>query len=208
MKKSLIIIGSGGHAKVLLDALLLQHQAVLGFTDSNKDKWGTQIFGVSILGDDKIIEKYLPSDVHLALGIGANELKISLYKNFKKTGYLFPAIIHPQAVVSKLSTVINDGVQVMAGAAINPGCFLGENSIINTSASLDHDCHIANHVHIAPGVVLAGGVIIEESTYVGPGATIVRGVKIGKNCVIGAGTLVLQDVVPGSKVYGVPGKVI
>ena len=94
----------------------------------------------------------------------------------------------------------------MAGAVIQPGTRLGVNTIVNTRASIDHDCIIGDHVHIAPGAVLSGEVRVGNCSHIGCGATIVQGVKLGEATVIGAGAVVLKDVPDGTTVVGVPAR--
>ena len=96
----------------------------------------------------------------------------------------------------------------MAGVVIQPSSMIGRNAIINTRASVDHDCIIGDHVHIAPGVTLSGAVRVEEGAHVGTGCTVIQGVQIGRNSTIGAGSLVLKDVPARTTVYGVPGRVV
>lgn len=94
----------------------------------------------------------------------------------------------------------------MAGAVIQPDVTIGANVLINTRASVDHDCRIGDHAHLAPGTTLCGGVCVGHTTHIGAGATVIQGVQIGNRCLIGAGSLVLRDVADGKKAYGVPAK--
>ena len=96
----------------------------------------------------------------------------------------------------------------MAGAVIQAGVRVAENTIINTKTSVDHDCQIGSHVHLAPGVTVCGNVKIGDSVHVGSGATIIQGIIVGPRCLIGAGTLVRSNVPAGATVIGVPGRII
>ena len=98
------------------------------------------------------------------------------------------------------------GVAVMANVAINPDTYVGDHAIINTGATVDHDCHIARFAHIAPGVHLTGEVTVREGTLVGAGVATIPGVTIGKWCVIGTGAVVTKDVPDSVIAKGVPAR--
>lgn len=206
MRNDVIILGAGGHSKVLIDVLRLNRFDVFGIADPNLKS--SKYCNVPIIGDDSEILKLSVERVILVNGIGSvktTALRASAYQFFKKCGYSFLNIIHPSAIISNHVTM-GEGVQVMAGAVIQPGCTIGNNTLVNTSASIDNDSLIGDHVHIAPGVTLSGGVEIGNNVHVGAGSVIIQGVKIGDNVTIGAGSVVLNDIVPGKTVFGVPAK--
>jgi UDP-perosamine 4-acetyltransferase len=208
MNLPVIVVGGGGHAKVLIEALLTMGSDVLGYTDP--DESVKTVSGLSRLGDDQAILKYDPEKLRLVNGVGSTastSLRRSIYDRFRMKGYRFRIVAHSSAVIAS-DVLLEDGVQIMAGAVVQPGCRLGTDAIINTGASIDHDCDIGPHVHIAPGAVLSGNVRIEEGVHVGVGAIIIQGVVIGEESVIGAGSVVLQNVPPCATVVGVPGRVI
>jgi len=209
MKESILVIGAGGHASVLVDALLtLNHVEVIGLVDLNLDRVGQSVLGINIIGDEKLIQNYSPEKIKLVNGIGSitiPERREVIYRRFKSLGYTFFSVIHPHAYVAK-QVILGEGVQIMAGSVLQTGCVIGANSIVNTRTSVDHDCHIAEHVHLAPGVTLSGNVHIDTLTHVGTSATILQGIKIGNHCLIGAGSLVNRNIPNHSKVIGVPAK--
>jgi UDP-perosamine 4-acetyltransferase len=208
MNLPVIVLGSGGHAKVLIEALLLQRREVLGYTDPDEAR--KMVLGLSRLGGDQAILEYDPEKLKLVNGvgsIGSTLSRKSLYDRFRKKGYRFQNVAHPSAIIAS-DVRLEEGVQIMAGAVVQPGSRLGANTIINTGAMVDHDCDVGAHVHIAPGAVLSGNVRIEEGVHVGAGAIIIQGVVIGERSIIGAGTVVLRDVPSCVTVVGVPGKVI
>ncbi len=208
MKNPVIVIGGGGHAKVLIDMLLANSVAVHGFTDPNPQY---QLFeGIGWLGDDEVILKHSFDEIFLANGLGSirdTTRRRKLFSQYKSLGYDFVSAIHPSAQVAS-GVTLSEGVQIMAGVVVQAGSRIGENTIVNTKASVDHDCIIGNHVHIAPGVTISGGVRIGDNSHIGVGATVIEGVRIGMNSIIGAGALVLRDVVEGTTVVGVPAKEI
>lgn len=202
-----IIIGGGGHARVIADVLRLQGVRILGFTeidDSRKSLTST----VPYLGDDAIIGQHHIEEVLLANGLGSindTTARRKIYGTFSEQGYQFAVCIHPSAVIAT-DARIGEGSQIMAGSVVQPGCDIGRNVIINTRASLDHDCVIGDHVHVAPGVTLSGAVRVAAGAHIGTGATVIQGVTIGEYSMIGAGSVVLKDVADASVVVGVPAK--
>ena len=208
MTLPVIVIGAGGHAKVLIDALLQSAVRIIGLTDAQPGLFGTTILGVSVIGNDNVVLQHSPQSVRLVNGLGSTKsisARQVLYDRFKSAGYHFASVIHPSAAVSSHANLA-EGVQVMAGAVIQAGTRIGENSIVNTRASVDHDCIIGAHVHIAPGATLSGSVELGDAVHVGTGATIIQGVRVGRGSTVAAGAAVISDVPDESKVAGVPAK--
>lgn len=208
--KPVIIVGGGGHAKVLLDTLKSKNIEIIGITDPDGKKHNFMIEGIRVIGTDDELDNYSVNDVLLVNGLGSIKDTIkrrTVYESLKNKGFSFSDVIHQSAVIAS-SVRIEEGVQVMAGAVIQPGCVINENTIVNSSASIDHDCLIGKNVHIAPGVTLSGEVEVEDNVHVGAGVTIIQGVKIGQNSLIGAGSVVLKDIPANTKAVGVPAKVV
>jgi sugar O-acyltransferase (sialic acid O-acetyltransferase NeuD family) len=200
-----IVLGGGGHAKVLIDILKLKSVPVIGITVPQEQ---TGIIGVPVIGDDDEVFRFSPDSVRLVNGIGSAgnpERRIRLFETFKKAGYRFMTVIHPFSYVSQ-DAVIGEGTQVMAGAVIQPGTNIGCNCIVNTKASVDHDCRIGDHVHVAPGATICGGVTIGTGTHIGAGATVIQSKRLGERCMVGAGALVNRDVRDTATVIGIPAK--
>ena len=205
-EKPVILLGAGGHAKVLLDILLEQNIEVLGIVEKDGADLPSDMYGIPVIGTDSDVQQYQPDKVGLVNGIGSigpTALRQKVYEKFRRQGYCFPQVIHPGAVVSRRAE-LGEGVQIMAGAVVNIGTRVKENSIINTNASVDHDCLIGAHVHIAPGVTLSGGVTVGNGSHIGTGASVVQGIEIGANVIVGAGAVVVNTVAVGKTVCGVP----
>lgn len=203
-----IVIGGGGHAKVLASTLLLCKKRVLGFVDLNPTS--PSLLGIRCLGVDKVVALYPPGDVQLVNGVGSTgsaARRQDVYDRFSRDGYSFANVIHPSANIA-LEAQIEDGVQIMAGAVIQPGSQIGSNAIVNTGAIIDHDCIVGSHAHIAPGAVLSGGVLVGAGAHVGTRACVIQGVSIGDGSIVGAGAVVIRDVPPGVIVVGVPAKTV
>ena len=206
----IIVIGGGGHAKVLIESLQLQKRSILGITDSNENKKGSTLFGVPIIGDDNMILQHPPKSIQLVNGIGAVQnttVRGKIFNFFKKHNYSFAQVIHPSCILSP-DIELSEGVQMMAGTIIQPGTLVGSNTIINTKTTIDHDCTIGDHVHLAPGVTINGAVQIHNGVLIGTGATILQTVSIGENSIIGAGSVVIDDVPNDVKMVGIPANLI
>lgn len=209
MTRPLIVIGAGGHAKVLIEALLHAGLPLAGIVDADPARHGTTLLDQPIRGGDDLILAHTPADVLLVNGLGSiadPSLRVRIFETFKGHGFNFESVIHPSAIVAS-DTLIGEGVQIMAGTVIQPGCRLGDNSIVNTGTTIDHDCLIGKHVHLAPGVTLSGGVTVGEEAHIGTGATVIQGITIGPKTIVGAGAVVIRDVPENSTVSGVPAKV-
>lgn len=207
LEKPVIIIGNGGHAKVLVDCLRLKNVNIIGMLDKCPSS-GIEVTDIPILGDDCAIFDYPSDAVELVSGIGSignTGLRTDIFNRFKNLGYSFRSVIHPNAIVSE-NCYLGEGIQIMAGAVINTGTQIAADTIVNTGAVIDHDCKIGSHVHIAPGVTISGGVRIGDGSHIGTGATIIQGVTIGERALIAAGAVVISDIASGSKVVGVPAK--
>ena len=206
--QKVILLGGGGHAKVLLDALRLLPVDILGYTSPRQSADGRFEADISYLGTDEEIASRFDLNVKLVNAIGAAGLpdkRAEVYARFKQWGYSFLQVIHPSAVIGT-GVRLGEGVQIMAGAVIQPDTTIGANALINTRASVDHDCQIGDHAHIAPGTTLCGAVSVGHTTHIGAGTTVIQGVHIGRRCLIGAGSLVIRDLADGKKAYGVPAK--
>lgn len=203
--RSLVLLGAGGHARVLVALARAVDHPVLGVCDPSLAADGISRWeGLDVLGDDSALARLPPDHVALALGIGqlaTGNLRERLYDVWRARGYDFPALVHPSAWIAP-GIVLGDGVQVMAGVVIQPGCTIGENSIINTRASIDHDCSIGNNVHLAPGSTLCGSIVVEDGAFIGAGATVIQGLRIGARAVVGAGVTLVQDLSPATTILG------
>ncbi|RJR21780.1 MAG: acetyltransferase [Nitrospiraceae bacterium] len=209
-KEKIIILGGGGHAKVLIEIIRSGGIfEIAGILDARFEK-GLKISGVPVIGKDDLLPGIFERDriINACIGVGStrdNSLRRALYEKVKQIGFSVPSLVHPKAVVSA-SCRISEGTQLMASSVVQPCSFIGENTIINTGAIIDHDCNVGRHVHICPGAVLSGECLVGEGSFIGTGATIVNGIKIGKNVTIGAGSVVVNDIADDSVVKGVPAR--
>jgi UDP-perosamine 4-acetyltransferase len=208
LKRPVIILGAGGHGRVILDLLQKLNYEVRGFSDPDQTLWGKTIDGVPVIGgDDEILN--LDTDViHLALGVGGtgdNSFRKKLFTFFSERHYTFPSFVHPSAIIAS-NVILGKGSIAMAGSVIQTGCRIGDNVIINTGALVDHNCIIGDHVHIAPGAVISGNVSVGVGAHLGTGSTVIQNIRIGDRALVAAGAVVVRDIEPGEKVMGVPAK--
>lgn len=207
-KSPVLILGAGGHARVVAAALLGAGRELVGYVDADESLWGTNSLGGQVLGGDERLADFSPRKISLANGIGSVRLPIlrrKVFERAKQLGFVFGAVIHPQSCVSP-HAVLGEGVQVMAGAVVQAGARIGENCIINSGAVIDHDCVLGGHVHVAPGATLSGGVIIGNNCHIGTGAVMINGVTLGADSVVGAGAVVISSHPGGVTLIGVPAK--
>lgn len=206
MKDKLVILGGGGHAKVLIDAIESSAgPSIAGILDPSLRK-GKRISGYPVLGSDDMLAEL--RDIRLVNGVGtvkACERRKAVFEKCKKKSFVFSTVLHPGAYVAKTAK-IGEGVQVLMGAVINAHARIGKDAIINTRAIIEHDCRIGGHAHVASGAILGGGVSVGECSHIGMGAKILQGVKIGRNATIGAGAVVTRDVADGKTVVGIPAR--
>ena len=203
MNNGLLIVGAGGHGKVVADAAQQQDWQRIAFLD--RDPTLTEVLGLPVIGSDPatggLVQRY-PSAV---VAIGNPRLRLDLLDQLATIGYHLPVIQHPRAVVSPHAT-IGDGCVLFANAVVNPGSRLGRGCIINTAASVDHDCELAEGVHIAPGAHLAGGVRVGRETWIGMGVSVREYLTVGAAVMVGAGAAVVTDIPDGQQVAGVPAR--
>lgn len=207
MTESIIIVGAGGHARVLASALKAAGKVLTGFVDRDASLWGTMIDGSPVLGGDDFLERADGFTV-LVNGVGSTELPIArreIFERFSSRGFRFASVVHPSAIVAT-GVDLGDGAQLMAGTVLQPGVVIGVNSIINTGAIIDHDSKIGAHCHVAPGCTLSGSVQVGDASHIGIGATVIESIRIGANVVVGAGTVVIRDLADGKRVIGIPAR--
>ena len=196
MRKKIIIIGAGGHAKSCLDVIDSKKNLlkVVGFVDNKKNIEG--ILNYKILGNDSNLKEIFKKYKHAIIGFGqikSSKLREKCFKKLKKIGYKLPSIISKNCYFSK-NSIIGEGSIVMHGVVVNAFSSIGVNCILNTNSTIEHDVVIGNNCHIAGGAVVNGGVTIGNGTFVGSGAVIKQGIKIGNNCIIKANTFINKDL--------------
>jgi len=206
----IVILGAGGHAKVIADAILnpvLKSKGfdLVGFLDDNPVLLNERILDRPILGslDDL---KNVPHDA-VVVGIGDNEDRCYLFELLASRGEKFATIIHPSAVIAP-DVKIGIGTVVFAGVVVNTAADIKDNIILNTGCTIDHDCIVESHSHICPGAHLGGNVHVGEGSWIGIGSTVLHNIDIGGWVTVGGGATVISDVLSNTTVVGVPAKAL
>jgi sugar O-acyltransferase (sialic acid O-acetyltransferase NeuD family) len=209
MKRPVIIIGAGGHAAVVADALMACGIEILGFTDIDPARRGGHHLGLPVLGDDKhVLAGYRQDDIVLANGIGgiaSTDLRQNVQSGLQQAGWRFMTVQHPSAIVSP-KALIGPGVQMLAGSIVQVGARIGEGSIVNTGAVIEHDCEVGSFVHTAPRALLCGDVKVGSGSHVGAGAVVKQGLRLGPCTLVGAGAVVVKDFDGHGVLAGTPAR--
>ena len=190
MPKNVVIIGAGGHAKVIADIVLCSGDNLIGFLDDDDSKQGLEIFKTyKVIGKIADMEKY--REYYFVVAVGNNYTRAEIVKNL--AGFKLYTAIHPSAVVAD-TVRVGEGAVIMAGVVVNVDAVIGKHCIINTAVTVDHDNEIGDFVHISPGAHLAGGVSVGDYSWVCTGAVVINNVRIGKDVVLGASATALKDI--------------
>ncbi len=210
MKEKLVIWGAGSHALVVADIIRLRDQfEIAGFLDNvNPERARTEFCGASIWGGEEQLDDLLQRGVeHLICAITNNRVRLQLSELARAKGFHLATAIHPQSTIAN-GVPIGAGTVIAAGSVVNPGARLGENVVIFTCASVDHECTIEDGAWINAGVHLGGRVIVERAATVEIGATVAGRMRIGADSVVGAGSVVLHNIPDHVLAYGTPARVI
>ena len=195
-----VVIGAGGHGKVVVATLQAAGQAMSAVMDSNPERVGSTVLGIPV----QLLGAGTNAEGPAVIGVGDNAARKALAG---RLAWDWATAIHPTAIVHE-SVTVEPGAVVFAGAIIQPGAHIRSHAIVNTGARVDHDCDIEAFAHVAPGVSMSGGVRVGEGALVGVGASIAPGCTIGAWSIIGAGAVVTTDIPDHVTAVGVPARVI
>ena len=211
--KSLIILGAGGHGKVVAETAISSDcfKEIVFLDDRySKNKSETNLFhdfkvigNLSLLIENDLSHKY----PHVVVALGKNILRLSWLKKLNDTKYNMPTLIHPTAWVSP-SAKISSGTVVFAKVAIQANARIGFGSILNTGCNIDHDVILEDGVHICPGASLAGGVFVGKRSMIGIGSSVIQNINIGSDVNIGAGSTVVKDLPDKITAIGSPAQIL
>lgn len=202
MNKDLLILGAGGHAKVVIETARRCGYQPVAVYDDDESLIGTNVSGVPVLG--KIRDLSDDCSGQAIIAIGSNRVRKMIAQRLKNL--VWPVLLHPTAYICS-TAIIGSGTVVFAGAVIQPDVVIGRHAIVNTGGNVDHDCVLEDYVHICPGCSLAGAAKIGEGTMLGTGSSVIPLKLIGAWSTIGAGAAVVSDIPPGVTAVGVPARI-
>jgi sugar O-acyltransferase (sialic acid O-acetyltransferase NeuD family) len=198
-KTEVILVGGGGHAKVVADCLLAQGVVVKGFFE-NSEKGN--VLGIPVLGK---YNEEVHHNVPVIIAIGDNETRQRIARDEVK--HSFFTALHPTAICSGFA-VIGEGSMILHGAIVQAGASVGRHVILNTGSQVDHDCKLGDFVHVAPSAVLCGAVEVGDCSLIGANAVVRPKIKIGASVVVGAGSVVVKDVPDYAVIAGNPARIL
>lgn len=209
--KNLIVIGGGGHARVVIEAARTRPDLwnVIGFTDPQPCEETCDRLDIDHLGDD---DGYAPSRLYswyvLGVGgVGVSAVRKNLVERYGDAGSRWAAVIHAEATVSPTAD-IGAGTVIFAGAVVNVGARIGEHCVINTGAIVEHDVVVGSFTQVGPGAAIGGGASVGAGSYLGLGCRIRDHIRIGHRVLVGMGAVVVADVEDELAVAGVPAQPI
>ena len=203
MNDGVLLIGSGGHASVVLEILIEKKINIIGYVSPLAATNEKLFSDFHWFKSDENILQFDNKVIKLANGIGSlpgSTLRADIYNKYKESGYCFATLVSKEAIVSKY-VYLDEGVQVMRGAIIQTGASIGYNSIVNTGSIVDHDCSIGSNNHIAPGVTLSGQVTSQKNVHFGTGSTVIQSINVNENVIIGAGATITKDIANNTICY-------
>lgn len=192
MSEKIMIIGAGGHGKVIADIIRKSGDIVCGFLDDDLAKQG-------VVGQVSECVKY--PDCKFVIAIGNNEIRKKIAETYPKIHYY--TAVHPRAILAE-GISIGEGSVVMANAVINADAKIGRHCIINTSAVIEHDNSIGDYVHISPGAVLCGTVVVGDGSHIGANTVVKNNITIGREAIVGCGGCVVKNLEDAGTYVGVP----
>lgn len=193
-----VVIGAGGHAKVLISTLTACGVSVAAVGDDDETKWGMDVQGIRV----GRVERELGGRGMVGIGDNARRREMARALSLE-----WQTVVHPSAYVHP-SAKLGRGTAILAGAIVQPDAVIGDHVIVNTGATVDHDCVVEDYAHLAPGVHLAGSVRVGEGAFLGIGSVVSPGVKIGRWATLGAGAVAIRDVADGVVAVGVPARAL
>ena len=209
MSAPLLLWGASDHAGVVIDALRAGgHGDPVALLDDITPGAPARRFGVRIVGSIAALGTgFDPHAARIHIAIGDCAARVRLALEAAALGFEFATVVHPHATLSATAT-IGAGSFVASGAVVGPQARVGAHCIVNTRASVDHDCALGEGVHVAPGAVLGGHVRVGSGAWIGLGASVRDHLTIGERALIGVGAVVVRDIPADVVAYGCPARTV
>jgi sugar O-acyltransferase (sialic acid O-acetyltransferase NeuD family) len=205
MPDPFLVIGAGGHAKVVIDALLGTGNHVVGCFDDNSRLVGTEpIRGIKVVGPAMRVGDEWKKGTFVIVAIGENRVRREVALRLSVD---YGMVVAPSAILGR-GVTLGPGTMVLPSATVNIDSAIGGHVILNTGCSVDHDCRIGDYSHVAPGCCLGGDVVVGEGSFLGIGTRVLPGIRIGRWSVVGAGAVVTRDLPDNCTAVGLPARVI
>ena len=208
MKKSIVLIGGGGHCRSCVDVIEAAGCfAIAGIIDAAVPA-GHMAAGYPVVGDDSYLPEAIRAHANVLITVGqirSAETRARLFALAKRLGAALPAVISPDAIVSSRA-VVGEGTIVMHRAVVNANAQIGANTIINTGAIVEHDARIEDHCHISTGAIINGGCAIGSGSFVGSGAVLAECVTVPQGTIVAAGSVVLKSLDASGLYVGIPAR--
>lgn len=200
--EKILILGTGGHAKSLVDAIEREQKyEIAGYVVNERSDIEADMLYPILGNDGDLPELFLQGIYNAAIGIGflgRSNLRSVLYSRLKEIGYNLPVVCDPSAIIAS-DVLVGEGTFIGKGSILNTASRVGKMCIINTGAIVEHDCQIDDFSHISVGTVLCGGVSIGTEVFVGANATVIQGRKVANGCIVGAGEVIKKNVTNGNE---------
>jgi sugar O-acyltransferase (sialic acid O-acetyltransferase NeuD family) len=201
-RRAYLVYGAGGHGKVVADLVLDSGETLLGFIDDDPRRAEEAMFGLPV----RSLSEWLKSgNPRVALGIGDNAVRRSVFQKVREAGLPLATLVHRSASVAR-SAELGDATVAMAGCVVNADARIGLGAILNSGCVVEHEVILGDFVHVSPSAALGGGARVGPGTHIGMGAMVLPGIRIGANVRVGAGAVVTRAVDDGVTLVGVPAR--
>jgi sugar O-acyltransferase (sialic acid O-acetyltransferase NeuD family) len=208
--KPIVIVGSGGFGREVLDLLRALDPGGAkwqfeGFvSDDQPDAGQLERIGARWLGTcrDFLAD---PAATCYTVGIASPVDRRRIVNEFDGAGLTPVTLIHPTALIGS-DTDIGEGTVLCAFVSVTTSIHIGRHVHLDRGTTVGHDSILEDFVTIHPSAVVSGSVLMRSGVRMGTTACILPNVTIGRDAIIGAGAVVTKNVESGQVVMGVPAR--
>jgi len=206
--RKVLIYGSGGHAKVVINAVENENKYTIAGLIDDENPQGQSVLGYEIIGSGRTLPELFNKSIRSCIvAIGDNAVRKLKTEYILKIGFELITVTHPFSSIGK-DVIIGKGAVVFGGVVIDPSVSIGRGVIVNDKALVGHDSIIEDFAHISAGALVGGKCFVGENSFIGMGAVIISNVKVGKNVFVGSGSVVTKDIQSNTKAMGIPARTI